>query len=714
MYQTKEITLRDNVLENMMKYTSILRQLGMDEQAASMDAKIVEYTQGLFQVMFTGPFSAGKSTTLNALARRQLLKTSIKPETAVLAKIINGKNSDMVTVTYRDPKRPDTVMPYEKFKKDFRLDEEHSDKFKEIAYVTITNEMRNKSVTFVDSPGLDHTETDNEVSNDFAVKADAIVMVLSAAKLGSDSERKYIQQRFAGRGLRNVFFVINWYNLLKPEDEVEFPKQLKSLIGCAFTDANGNFNEKLYKQRVFPVDAYTSECARTGVPKKEKKGIRFIETPVAPEEDAYTGIPEFENALTEFLDSPEKEKAAFEGYLPQVAKYYASAKHLVDEFTENAALTLEDMKKKQKAQEDEIKKLEDIISGIQHSYDNAMHEILMNISAGYDDFTRSVKNNWDSHFSSVSIPFGFKETSKLAWLKTKYVVGEFFGKGSKHDSDPLAEDPEFKRITAPIGQAIEDYLKIEGKKMEQNIMANSQSAIKRLENNLQNYMDQLEEIDLSGIDLSAFGIQAKVNDTDLSKKANMAQVILSLLMGCNLDQAFKGLTEGGQSWGQFLKDFIATELVEVLIASIIDVVIGPVGWLYLLARAIWGIWRSASSTVSMGQKVVMGSKEEVVKEIEDLRDAEIYKMQQKYNGTIKKNSETVSKGFMASLKQKQDMLKKQIAEKEKNQTESNREMTRLTDLKNALLKQFNELAKLIQGKQYDESGVIACGVEVKK
>ncbi len=254
-------------------------------------------------VFFVGGFATGKSTLINALTRRQLLKTSLKAETAVLTRIINGKNSDMVTVTYRDPERPDTVMPYEKFKKDFRLDSEDPDKFKEIAYVTITNEMRNKSVTFVDSPGLDHTETDNEVSNVFADKADAIVMVLSAAQMGKDSERKYIQTRFAGRGLRNVFFVINWYNLLKPEDEAEFPKQLKSLIGCVFTDADGNFDEELYHQRVFFVDAYTSECARLGWSKKEKKGNRFIEVPIAPEEDAYTGVPELEQALYQYLDS---------------------------------------------------------------------------------------------------------------------------------------------------------------------------------------------------------------------------------------------------------------------------------------------------------------------------------------------------------------------------------------------------------------------------
>lgn len=258
-------------------------------------------------VFFVGGFATGKSTLINALIRRQLLKTSIRPEAAVLTRIINGKNSDTVTVTYRDPYRPDRVIPYEHYKREFRIDDENFNKFDEIAYVTITNEMRNETVSFAESPGLCFNDLVYDALADvfdaFADRADAIVMVMSAARLGSDYERYYIQRDFAGRGLRNVFFVINYYNWLKPEDEADFLKQLKSLIGCVFTDADGNFDEELYKQRVFLVDAYTSMCARTGGSKPEKKGNRFIETFVAPEEDAYTGVPELEQALNKFLDS---------------------------------------------------------------------------------------------------------------------------------------------------------------------------------------------------------------------------------------------------------------------------------------------------------------------------------------------------------------------------------------------------------------------------
>lgn len=717
MYQTKEVTLRDDVLQGMTKYAQILRELGMDEQAEAMESKIAEYAQGMFQVMFTGPFSAGKSTVLNALNRRRLLKTSIKPETAVLAKIVNGPNSEMVTVTFRDLDRPDIVIPYEQFKTEFRLDEKDSDKFKEIAYVTVTNEMRNQTVAFVDSPGLDHTETDNEISNTFADKADAIVMVLAATKLGSAVERDYIQKRFAGRGLHNVFFVVNWYNALKSEDVEEFPEHLKNLIGCVFTDAAGNFNQELYDQRVFPVDAYTSECARTGSPKEEHKGIKFVKTSVSPEEDEYTGVPDFEKALTEFLDSPEKEKEAFNIYLPQAARYYASAKHLIDDLTAKNQLSLEELIKEQQTKEAEIQKLEQLLDDIQHSYDNAMREIMINISSGYDDFARSVENNWDSYFSEATIPFGMGEAAKLAVLKSKYSVGGLLDKihgdkSGRHDPDKMAEDPEFKRITAPIGKEIEAYLQSEGQKMSQNIMASSQSTINRLEADLTHYMSQLEAIDLSGIDLSAFGINAKVNNTDLSQNANLAQVILALLLGGNVDQAFDGLVNGGQSWGTFIKNFITTEFVEILIANIINILIGPVGWVYLIARSVWGLWRAGANADSMGKKVLMGSKMDVVNAIKEQRDSEIYKMQQKFNGSIHKNSETVSNGFKASLNQQKDALDKLIQNKQTNEAHNTQELARLNGLKQELLGAFNTLAELIQGEQYDEDGVIACGVKM--
>ena len=257
-----------------------------------------------FQVMFVGGFATGKSTLVNALLRRKLLKTSFKPETAVLTKIVNGKSDDFVTVTFRDPERPDAAIPYEEYKEKFCLDEWNY--FNEISYVTVTAETQNKAVTFIDSPANAIAYTLDEDMVSLARKADIVVMVLSALSFGLDTERECIQKLFAGRGLHNAFFAVNRYNYLRPEDTEEFSAHLKDVIGCAFTDAEGDFNEELYKHRVFPIDAYTSECARTGSPKEERKGVRFVETPVDPEEDTYTGVPELEQALNQYLEQLKK------------------------------------------------------------------------------------------------------------------------------------------------------------------------------------------------------------------------------------------------------------------------------------------------------------------------------------------------------------------------------------------------------------------------
>ena len=54
--------------------------------------------EGVFQVMFTGAFNCGKSTILNALMRKEMLRTSITPETAIITKIIFGKEDKVIVV----------------------------------------------------------------------------------------------------------------------------------------------------------------------------------------------------------------------------------------------------------------------------------------------------------------------------------------------------------------------------------------------------------------------------------------------------------------------------------------------------------------------------------------------------------------------------------------------------------------------------------------
>lgn len=250
------------------------------------------YKQAKQNICIIGAYGNGKGTLLNCLTGRQI-RSSITPEFALIPyQVIYGPDDGMARVSWRDHSRTEMVIPDRLLKKLIRDPNYESDiQEQAIESVTLTSETMDPRFCYRIMPsGLDTDWVTLDT-------AGAIVFVAHAGRLGTSYEVDFIKSHFAGRGLRNVFFVINWYNILREEDKEGFHKELKRLLSPVFTDASGYFDEALYNQRVFPVDAYTSECARTGIPRSLFK----FKVPVVPEEDAYTGVPEFERALYRFL-----------------------------------------------------------------------------------------------------------------------------------------------------------------------------------------------------------------------------------------------------------------------------------------------------------------------------------------------------------------------------------------------------------------------------
>lgn len=426
--------LRADVTGCMGRYEEQLRQAGMELQADQIEQKIREFREGLFQVLFTGVFSAGKSTTLNALMHQKLLFVSINPATPVITRIVNGEDSEAAIVTFRDESRPEEKMTIREFAAKYQLEAAEPEKFRAIKYVTIQRKLPSETVIFADSPGLENTDIDSEVANEFAGKADAIVFMLNATKSMGKNDRAYIQ-KFERRGLRNIFVVVNWYNMVQEQDEASFQEKLQFDLRDVFSDEKGVFDEELYRQRVFCVDAFTSECARTGNPKKIRKGVKFAEIPVAPEEDEYTGIPEFEEALYGFLQSSDKDKAGYKGYLPRMASMYAATSQSVEKFRTDSARDQEELQAQRDAQQKVIDDLTDTVKDIGRSFDNAVRQIMVNAQSAYTAFTTSVANNWEGYFEDCNIPFGAGEIAKITWLKTKYKFADLFGGGGDDEDE---------------------------------------------------------------------------------------------------------------------------------------------------------------------------------------------------------------------------------------------------------------------------------------
>ena len=112
---------------------------GMDElqSEARLRERIQSISQGIFQVMFTGTFSAGKSTILNALMRSEALATGPLPETAVITKLIFQSDKECAIIYKKEldenGQHKIVVMnDLDQFFQEYHIDRKDPEKFKKI------------------------------------------------------------------------------------------------------------------------------------------------------------------------------------------------------------------------------------------------------------------------------------------------------------------------------------------------------------------------------------------------------------------------------------------------------------------------------------------------------------------------------------------------------------------------------------------------------
>ena len=112
-----------------------------------------------------------------------------------------------------------------------RIDE--FDRFSRVEHATVSYpiEFCRHRVDVVDSPGLGEHETRTRRVLGFLSQADAVVLVLDATQLLTQEETHFLESVLLGLGLRNIFFVINRWNVLESQflNPGERAKQVESL-----------------------------------------------------------------------------------------------------------------------------------------------------------------------------------------------------------------------------------------------------------------------------------------------------------------------------------------------------------------------------------------------------------------------------------------------------------------------------------------------------
>lgn len=718
--------LRSRVIEQLTGYEELLRSADMDVQADEIHEKIAEYMQGVFSVMFTGAFSSGKSTTLNALMRQDLLRASISPETPVITKITNGEDSDNAVIKYRDPERKEESIPLADFADKYRLEFQNEGKFVEVSYVQLTRKLRTATVVFVDSPGLGNNTTDDKAANDFAKKADAIVFMMHANEAMDDKARSYMERNFRCRHLKNVFIVVNWYNTVQEQDEQRFHAKLKHDLSDIFTDENDNFDEELYNKRVFCVDSFTSFCARTGTDKKVRKGVQWVTVPVNPEEDQYTGIPEFENALYEFLEADDRDVQGYAGFLPKMAGMFSATCNHVSEVVEQSKMSLDELQCKKDSQEGDIGEILRYLDDMNQAVESTVNEIMVNIQSAYQSFSTSAFNNWDDYFSGRSVDFGLKDEFKIFGTKLKNKFMDFFG---SDEVDEMARDEEFQKLLAPISAQVEEYIQQEVGKMSDKVQVNCEPVIQRLATRLQADVESIREVDLDGFDfdrliqdvvgagkkgtkktMDQMGRFAGGSGEAISGDISIAQALISGVFLGNIDDMIADSMGGKKSWGEFIKGSLMKEVSDVILVVVISSIFPP-AWIYYAVRAIWGVLTMSKKAGDMGTKILLGMKDATRQSIDDAREEVAIKIEEAFEKELTYGCNELISKIQLSLRQKQKQLELLIEEIKSGQFDAQQRAEELNAIEDNMMKHFNSFMALLGEREYSKEEIMDFAVE---
>ena len=276
-------------------------QLGLHTQMEGLRRRAEALRNGRFKIVVIGAFNRGKSTLLNAVLGRGILPQSWTPSTAIIS-VIEYADEPRVRVKFLDGAREDEVLSLEEFRERYVLNEDDwaegrtvTDRFTavDLAIVSYPVELCRQHVELVDSPGLEDDPVRTKRTVEFLKQADAVVMVLDATALLTENEERFLQNELKQHGLKNIFFAINKWNVLKhmkrrsQDADREFAK-LEARIRDRLTPFCIVHGIDVSGERVFRINALGALEARE-------------QQPVDEAALAESKVPAFEQAVQRFL-----------------------------------------------------------------------------------------------------------------------------------------------------------------------------------------------------------------------------------------------------------------------------------------------------------------------------------------------------------------------------------------------------------------------------
>jgi GTPase SAR1 family protein len=236
------------------------------------DLASLSQTGNAIRIAVFAPFNYGKSTLLNAMLGERTLPMDLIPTTGAA-----------ITVGYGPELRTQICL-----KNGQSLSEPGTELLQQYAILDGERRMREDvaavqvwyphpwlqtGVELLDLPGTDDREAQDALVRERLLGADLIVQVLDGRKLMTLGEREHLRDWLQDRGIETVVFVVNFLNLLEPEEQKQVAQRLR-FVAESFRSRLPAGISNLYRVDALPAlrarlkgDAATAQV--TGLPALE-------------------------------------------------------------------------------------------------------------------------------------------------------------------------------------------------------------------------------------------------------------------------------------------------------------------------------------------------------------------------------------------------------------------------------------------------------------
>ena len=706
---------------------------GLDEKelAKSLLTRIKYIKSGIFQVMFTGCFNSGKSTLINALIKRNVLKTGATPETAVITKIFFNTVDEEKVIIYKRDKvdtdgQPATEKMYDlkEFFNEYHIDEKDREKFlRTVNHVDMflkTNGIAGSMVQFVDSPGTQASTADDKISLRFIEHADAIIFLIHASIPMDQYDKEYVARRFANRQMKNVFFVVNHYNQLNTdEDRQRVKTRVRDELKEVFSDKHGNFNEELFNNRVFYVNAYGSMNTRLG--KETNLGFMSIMIP-----DDTTGVPQFEKVLGEFLTSGDKDKVALSAYRPQMASIFVAAEKAVSERRDALNRGIKENQSIITAYENDKAEIEYEINAIRKAIEDTESAILRDAKDAYDHFLANIDSKWDSYFDDnriESMQIGF-------WTLVRAHAMKMLAFWRDPDIRQLECDETTKKATQGFADGIAAFINERTNDLTNELTFNVRKNIAQLMTNLSERQRHLEQLNMPiNVDeiIEKIALEKNIPIAGNRNQPKLGQAFVAIFFAD--PELFSTAGAGNLGTMDFIVQVIKINIVDMILGGILFALLGNIFGLILFV--FYKIIKNIIVTSDLTKELVRETKTTI---LDGYRDNDgnlvcdksgkpiftgmrgdnkatfINKVSVTIHGAMRRTSNQIIDGINKALAEVEDNLRNTNDLLANDEKALQRETVRLNKILNAIANSISQISLLTDGSALDRNQIRALAV----